>query len=81
MDPPAVRQREPCAAASSQRLGLRQLLQAEQADEETPRRGLTARRRGELDVVEADDRPAQARFPRPYMNLNTPASSFEVRDL
>ncbi len=43
---------EPDTAAIAQRLGLLQLTQTEQLTVETARRILTARRRGNLDVVE-----------------------------
>ncbi len=76
----AVAEREPCPAPPPQRLGLLDLLQAEQLPEEAALRRLAARRRGDLDVVETEY-PAQSRLPRPYMNLKKPASSFVVRDL
>lgn len=76
-----IAEREPSPAPPAQRLRLLDLLEPEQLTEEAPRRGLAAGRRGDLNVVETEDRPIQARFPRPYMNLKKPASSFEVRDL
>ena len=76
-----VAEREPSPAAPPQRLRLLNLLEPEQLPKEAPRRGLAAGRRGDLDVIEPEDRLAQARFPRPYMNLKKPASIFEVRDL
>jgi len=50
----AAAERKPGAAARAQRLGLLDLLQAEQAAEEPPRLGLAAGRRGDLHVVELD---------------------------
>lgn len=47
---------EPAAAARCQRLGLRQLLEPEQLPVERARLRLAPRRRGDLHVVDADDR-------------------------
>jgi lipopolysaccharide/colanic/teichoic acid biosynthesis glycosyltransferase len=47
---------EPAPAAGPQRLGLRDLLEPEQAAVERPGFGLAAARRGDLDVVDSDDR-------------------------
>jgi hypothetical protein len=47
----ASAEREPDPAARAQRLGLLELLQAEQVAKEAPRLGLTARGRRDLDVV------------------------------
>ena len=47
----ASAEREPDAAAGAQRLGLLDLLQAEQLAEEATSLRLAARRRGELDMV------------------------------
>ena len=47
----AAGEREPDAAARAQRLGLLELVQAEQVAEEATRVRLATRRRGELDVV------------------------------
>ena len=44
---------EPDAAAGAQRLGLLDLLEAEQPAEEAARLGLAAGRRGQLDVIDA----------------------------
>jgi len=48
---PSAREREPDASARAQRLGLLELLQAEQFAEEAPCPVLAGRRRRELDVV------------------------------
>jgi hypothetical protein len=47
----AASEREPDAAARAQRLGLLELLEAEQLAEEAPRLVLASRRRRELDVI------------------------------
>jgi hypothetical protein len=47
----AAFEREPDAAARAQRLGLLELLEAEQVAEEATRLWLAARRRRDLDVV------------------------------
>jgi hypothetical protein len=51
MELAAVAEPEPDAAARAQRLGLLELLQAEQAAEEAAGGGLAAGRRRELDVI------------------------------
>jgi len=48
---PSAREREPDASAPAQRLGLLELLQAEQVTEETPRLVLAAGRSRDLDVI------------------------------